>query len=142
MSCILLYAGPNNPHEARLWFSTLRDKWWDVAYYLGYTKDDIEGVESEMDKNPETQIQKFLDIFQMPDCGAKTMPILHKLGDLSGVAEVHKKPSHYSVNPGNYTSCVLVLSIQSREIKSYTDNLTVAYPNVVVTNWISICSLM
>ena len=54
-----------------------------------------------MDKNPEAQIQKFLAIFQMPDCGAKTMPVLHKLGDLSGVAEVRKKPVHYSMHPGN-----------------------------------------
>ena len=100
---ISLPTGPNNPHEARSWFLSLQDKWWDVAYYLGYTKDDIEGVESEMDKNPEAQIQKFLAIFQMPDCGAKTMPVLHKLGDLSGVAEVRKKPVHYSMHPGNYT---------------------------------------
>ena len=112
----MLYAGPNNPHEARSWFLSLQDKWWDVAKYLGYTKDDIEVVESEMDKNPETQIQKFLDIFQMPDCGTKTMPILYKLEDLLGVAEVHKKPTHYSVNPGNYTSCVLILSIQRKSI--------------------------
>ena len=134
MGCILLYAGPNNPHEVRSWFSSLQDKWWDVAYYLGYTKDDIEVVESEMDKNPETQIQKFLGIFEMPDCGVKTMAILHKLGDLSGVAEVRKKPAHYSVNPGNNTYFVLVLSMQS--------NSTVAYSTVVVTKEISICSLM
>ena len=106
MGCDLLHAGPNNPHEARLWFSSLQNKWWDVANYLGYTKDDIEVAESEMDKNPETQIQKFLGIFQMPDCGARTMPILHKLGDLSGVAEIRKKPAHCSVNLGNYTFCV------------------------------------
>ena len=133
MGCILLCAGPNNPHEVRSWFSSLQDKWWYVAYYLGYTKDDIEVVESEMDKNPETQIQKFLDIFQMPDCGAKTIPILHKLGDLSGVAEVHKKPAHCSVNPSNYAFCVLVLvlSIESRDIKICTHNSTIAYTKVV-----------
>lgn len=74
----------------------------DVASYLGYTRDDVEVVELEMDKNPEAQIQKFLDIFQMPDCGVKTMPILKKLEDLSDVAEVHKKPANYQLNPGNY----------------------------------------
>ena len=101
LSGISLHAGPNNPHEARAWFSSLQDKWWDVASWLGYTKDDIEVVESEMDKNPESQIRKFLEIFQMPDCGARTMPVLHKLGDLSGVDEVRKKPVHYSMHPGN-----------------------------------------
>lgn len=63
-----------------------------------------------MDKNPTAQIRKFLDMFQMPDCGVKTMPILQKLGDLSDVAEVRKKPMKYPVNSGNYMSMCLLLS--------------------------------
>lgn len=68
-----------------------------------------------MDKNPTAQIRKFLDMFQMPDCGVKMMPILHKLGDLSDVAEVRKKPMKYPVNPGNYMS-VCVCYTPGREL--------------------------
>lgn len=62
-----------------------------------------------MDKNPLAQIRKFLDIFQMPDCGEKTMLILHKLGDLSDVAEVRKKPMKYSGDPGKLIYCVCLI---------------------------------
>ena len=133
LSGISLHAGPNNPHEARAWFSSLQDKWWEVASWLGYTKDDIEVVESEMDKNPESQIRKFLEIFQMPDCGARTMPVLHKLGDLSGVDEVRKKPVHYSMHPGNYTGVNRkLLHTQSREIGTLYLQLNTAFPKIEV----------
>ena len=86
-----------------------------------------------MDKNPESQIRKFLEIFQMPDCGTRTMPVLHKLGDLSGVDEVRKKPVHYSMHPGNYTGVNRkLLHTQSREIGTLYLQLNTAFPKMVV----------
>ncbi len=62
-----------------------------MASFLGYSKEDLEDMITDEDKNYETQITKFLAMFQMPDCGTRTMPIMHKLADFSGVAEVRRK---------------------------------------------------
>ena len=88
-NALLTFVGPSNPPEVKSWFYGLRENWGDVATYLGYSKDDLEEVVTEMEKNPESQIVKFLALFKMPDCGTRTLPILHKLADFAGV--VRKK---------------------------------------------------
>lgn len=69
----------------------------------------------------------------MPDCGARTMPVLHKLGDLSGVDEVRKKPVHYSMHPGNYTGVNRkLLHTQSRIIGTLYLQLNTAFTKIEV----------
>lgn len=56
-----------------------------VANFLGYTAKDSEALGSGKDNNPDQQIRNFLSLWEMPDCGPKTLPILHKLARLAGV---------------------------------------------------------
>ncbi len=84
-----------------------------MASFLGYSKEDLEDVIPCGSKNCETEIKKFLTKFQMPYCGTRTIPILHKLADLSGVAEVRMKPIRKGVSlisdyNSFYKGCILL----------------------------------
>jgi len=74
----------------RSYFYHLQGKWWVVAAFLGYSKDDLDVIITEIDNSVQRQIAKFLTIFQMPDCGACTVPILHKAGGKAGISSQTK----------------------------------------------------
>ena len=68
------------------YFYSLQGRWWDLAAFLGYSKEDLDDVITEIDNSPHRQITKFLTKFKMPDCGACTITILHKAGGKAGIS--------------------------------------------------------
>ena len=56
-------------------------KWLNIAYYLGYTEAEISTiVEGDVkEESCEQQISAFLEVWQIPDCGPRTVTILQKL---------------------------------------------------------------
>ena len=62
--------------------------------FLGFTKDELEDAVTEVDNTYQQQITRFLNLFEMPDCGASTLPILHKVVQKAGISQPsrRKKP--------------------------------------------------
>ena len=61
-----------------------------MAAFLGYSKNDLDDIITEIDNSVQRQIAKFLTIFQMPYCGACTITILHKAGGKAGISSQTK----------------------------------------------------
>ena len=74
----------------RSYFYHLQGKWWVIAAFLGYSKDDLDDVITDIDNSVHRQIAKFLTIFKMPECGACTITILHKAGGKAGISSQMK----------------------------------------------------
>ena len=61
----------------------------NIAYYLGYTEAEVAtivGGDVEED-SLEGQVSLFLEVWQMPDCGPRTVTILQKLKFASKVPD-------------------------------------------------------
>lgn len=62
-----------------------------MAKFLGYTSDELEHLSSS---SVQDQISGFLcTMFEMPDCGLKTVDILHKAATNAGLRVGAKKHS-------------------------------------------------
>ena len=90
---------PCNPPDVQLFFHNLGDKWWDMAAFLGYAKNDLEGAVTESDRTYQQQIAFFLNMFEMPECGTRSVPILHKAAQKAGISSgaPRKKQSLYTL---------------------------------------------
>lgn len=93
---------PTNPPDVESYFYHLQNKWWNMAAFLGYSKDDLDAVITEPDNSVQRQIAKFLAIFKMPDCGACTITILHKAGGKGGITSQSKR-EHFGLQWGEYS---------------------------------------
>ena len=56
----------------------LGDRWLAIPEYLGYSREEVAAITNE-------GVVGFLDEWQMPDCGQKTLMILQKLKSLAGI---------------------------------------------------------
>ena len=56
-----------------------------MATFLGYSKDELESVVVELHNTYHKLIASFLAVFKMPDCGASTLPILHRATQKAGI---------------------------------------------------------
>ena len=70
-----------------------------MASFLGYTKNDLEESVTEIDSTYQQQIARFLTMFEMPDCGTRSVPILHKAAQKAGFSSgvPRKKRTTYSL---------------------------------------------
>ena len=93
---------PTNPPDVESYFYHLQNKWWNMAAFLGYSKDDLDAVITEPDNSVQRQIGKFLAIFKMPDCGACTITILHKAGGKAGITSQTKR-EHFGFQWSEYS---------------------------------------
>ena len=70
-------------------------KWLNIAYYLGYTEAEVATiVEGDVEEEScERQVTLFLEVWQMPDCGPRTVTILQKLKIASRVPDLGRPSS-------------------------------------------------
>ena len=88
---IYISSVPSNPPDVKSFFLNLGEKWWNVATFLGYSKDELESVVTELHNTYDQMIASFLTAFKMPDCGASTLPILHRAAQKAGISGTKKQ---------------------------------------------------
>ena len=95
----LISVVPSNPADVQSFFHYLGEKWWTMASFLGYTKNDLEVTVTETDSTYQQQITLFLAMFKMPECGTRSIPILHKAAHKAGISSgvPRKKQTAYSL---------------------------------------------
>lgn len=86
LTYFIQFIDPTNPPEVVSFFVTLKEEWLNIPYYLGYTEEEIAALNSGNGAYLESQVRRFLNIWEMPDCGTSTVPLLHKLAQLAGVS--------------------------------------------------------
>ena len=62
----------------------LKGQWISIAIYIGINELDLQKYTS-CSQNHSEQLDMFLSNWSLPDCGQKTVVILHKLRSIAGV---------------------------------------------------------
>ena len=93
---LFLHVVPSNPPDVQSFFHNLGEKWWSMAIFLGYAKNELEVAVTESGSTYQQQITLFLTMFDMPACGTRSVPILHraaqKAGISSGLSRKNQRP--------------------------------------------------
>jgi len=89
--------------ELRNFFLTLGDKWQDIAEYLGFSAEEIQGIVTPHPDNSEMQVTEFLHLWQLPDCGQRILPLMHQLKSLTGIVEPKNPSRRFDDRPGGWS---------------------------------------
>ena len=55
------------------------------------------------------QVVEFLKLWQLPECGQRTLPLMHKLKALAGIVEPRNASKRLADRPGRVCACVYVM---------------------------------
>lgn len=70
----------------------LQYQWTNIAEYIGFEEFEIKTI-TEANEEISEQLNHFLDLWNIPDCGDKTVIILQRLKMAAGIQDVVIKPA-------------------------------------------------
>lgn len=80
---ISIDTGPCNSPEVEEFFIKLNQYWTFIPKYIGFSQDELKNkVHGE---SVRQCVQGFLEVWEMPDCGEKTLRILHEVARLAEI---------------------------------------------------------
>lgn len=83
--------GPCNPPVVEQFLISLNQSWVYIPSYMGFSQDEVKNMQRE---SVLQCVQGFLEVWEMPDCGEKTLQVLQH------VARFAEIPARCSYPPG------------------------------------------
>ena len=71
----------------RNFVGNLHSQWKEFANYMGYTEDEVRCIREASRHDQDEQTHEFLKLWNMPDCGDRTVLILEEVKKRAGIVD-------------------------------------------------------